>query len=417
MTRVIVLFFPVLFIMISCSREKTSFSQWRGPNRDGIYNETGLLKEWPENGPDMLWSVEGLGYGQSSAAVANDKVYVTGIKDTLATTGTLFVFDLDGNHLWEKDYGPDFCRYFHGARSTPTVVGNFIYIESGMGTLYCLDAQTGDEIWKKDFIKDFGLDSVIQFGFSESVLIDGDNLICVPGGKENNVVKLNRFSGEMVWNSKGFEELATYSSPILIEYNGQRLVVAMTAGSVMGIDAENGQMYWRIEHTQLNKIHANTPIYVDGKILVASGDRTDTSGMILIQLSDDGKNAEVIWRNKTLRSFMGGLIKLDTCIYASAYLRNSWQVLRWNTGEMIVQNKELGGGPIIYADGLFYCYAEHDGEIALAEASSKEFKIISRFKVPLGTKEHWAHPVISDGKLFVRHGDALMVYDIHQKTT
>ncbi|HKI88608.1 MAG TPA: PQQ-binding-like beta-propeller repeat protein, partial [Draconibacterium sp.] len=267
------------------------------------------------------------------------------------------------------------------------------------------------------FIKDFGVDSVIQFGYSESVLMDGDNLICVPGGKENNVVKLNRFNGDMVWSSKGFGEQATYNSPILIDHNGQRLVIAMTSGSVMGIDAENGQMYWRIEQTQENKIHANTPIYSDGKILVATPDVSDTSGMILIQLSENGKNAEVVWRNKKLRSFMGGLIKLDTCIYASAYLRNSWQVLSWNTGEMLVQNKELGGGAIIYADGLFYCYAEHDGEIALADASPEKFEIISRFKVPLGTKEHWAHPVISDGKLFVRHGDALMVYNIKQKTT
>jgi len=406
-----------VIIVTACTQKENQFSQWRGPNRDGIYTEKGLLKEWPENGPEMLWSAEGLGYGQSSAAVANGKVYVTGIKDTLTTTGTLFVFDLDGNRLWEKDYGPDFCRYFHGARSTPTVVDNLIYIESGMGAIYCLYAETGKEIWTKDFIKDFGVDSVIQFGYSESVLMDGDNLICVPGGKENNVVKLNRFNGDMVWSSKGFGEQATYNSPILIDHNGQRLVIAMTSGSVMGIDAENGQMYWRIEQTQENKIHANTPIYSDGKILVATPDVSDTSGMILIQLSENGKNAEVVWRNKKLRSFMGGLIKLDTCIYASAYLRNSWQVLSWNTGEMLVQNKELGGGAIIYADGLFYCYAEHDGEIALADASPEKFEIISRFKVPLGTKEHWAHPVISDGKLFVRHGDALMVYNIKQKTT
>ncbi len=319
---------------------------------------------------------------------------------------------MEGNRLWEKDYGPDFCRYFHGARSTPTIVNNLIYIESGMGALYCLDAETGEVIWSKDFIKDFGVDSVIQFGFAESVLTDGDNLICVPGGKENNVVKLNRFTGELVWSSKGFGEQATYNSPILIEHNGQPFIIAMTCSSIMGIDAGNGQMYWRIEHTQTNKIHANTPIYSDGKILVATPDVSDTSGMILIQLSDDGKQAEVVWRNKKLRNFMGGLIKRDTCIYASAYLRNSWQVLSWNTGEMLVQNKELGGGAIIYADGLFYCYTERDGEIALAEASPEEFKIISRFKVPLGTKEHWAHPVISNGKLFVRHGDALMVYNI-----
>lgn len=327
MTRNILICFLFLIIVAACTQKENQFSQWRGPNRDGIYMETGLMKAWPEDGPNLLWSAEGLGYGQSSAAVANGKVYVTGIKDTLTTTGTLFVFDREGTRLWEKDYGPDFCRYFHGARSTPTVVDNLIYIESGMGAIYCLDAESGEEIWSQDFLKDLGVDSVIQFGFSESILINGDNLICVPGGKENNMVKLNRFNGELIWSSKGFGEAATYSSPVFIEHNGQQLVIAMTSGSIMGIDAETGEMYWRIKHTQSNKIHANTPIYAEGKILIASSDVSETSGMILIQLSDDGKDAEVVWRNKKLRSFMGGFIKLDTCIYASAYLRNSWQVL------------------------------------------------------------------------------------------
>jgi outer membrane protein assembly factor BamB len=416
MTRAIILISLTIIIIISCTQKENKFSQWRGPNRDGIYTETGLLKEWPENGPEMLWSAEGLGYGQSGAAVANGKVYVTGIKDTIATTGTLFTFDMEGNLLWEKNYGPDFCLNFHGARATPTVVGNLIYIESGMGAVYCLDAENGEMIWFRDFIKDFGVDSVIQFGYAESVLIDGDNLVCVPGGRKNNVVKLNRFKGELIWSSKGFGEKATYNSPILIDHNGQRLIIAMTASSIMGIDADNGEMYWMVQQTQQNLIHANTPLFFDGKLVVSSAGRDSTSGLVQLKLADNGKSAEVVWRNKKFINLMGGQVKIDSCIYSSAYLKNDWQVINWNTGEMIHQNKELGGGAVIYADGLFYCYTERDGEIALVKASPEEFKIISRFKVPLGTKEHWAHPVICDGKLFVRHGDALMVYNIKQKT-
>lgn len=146
--------------------------------------------------------------------------------------------------------------------------------------------------------------------------------------------------------------------------------------------------------------------------MVSSAGRDSTSGLVQLQLSENGKSAAVAWRNKKFINLMGGLVRIDTCIYGSAYLKNDWQVINWNTGEMLVQNKELGGGSIIYADGMFYCYAENDGEVALVNASPEKFEIVSKFKVPLGTEQHWARLVIKDGKLFVRHGDALMVYKI-----
>lgn len=387
-------------------------SDWQGPNRDCIYPAKNLLKHWPENGPGLAWSFEGLGYGHSAVAVANSKVFVTGVKDTIESAGTLYTFDLDGKLLWKKEYGKDFALNFHGTRSTPVVVDNLIYIESGMGAVYCLNTETGAEVWKVDFIKDFGIDSVIQFGYSESVLIDGDNLICVPGGKTNNVVALNRFTGKTVWSSPGNGEIATYNSPILINHNGKKLVIAMTSHSVMGFDGTTGEKYWRVEQTQGNKIHANTPVYADGKVLVASAGREKTSGIVMLQLSEDGKSVTEVWRNNKLMNLMGGMVKLGDHLYLSAYLKPEWQVLDWNTGQMKIQNKEFGGGSVIYADGLFYCYAENDGEIALMEASPEQIKIISKFKVPLGTDQHWARLTIENGLLFVRHGNALMAYKI-----
>lgn len=387
-------------------------SDWQGPNRDCIYPAKNLLKQWPENGPGLVWSFEGLGYGHSAVAMAENKVFVTGVKDTIESIGSLYTFDLNGKLLWEKEYGKDFALNFHGTRSTPVVVDNLIYIESGMGAVYCLNTETGDEVWKVNFINDFGVDSVIQFGYSESVLIDGNNLICVPGGKVNNVVALNRFTGKTVWSSPGNGEIATYNSPILINHNGKKLVVAMTSHSVMGIDAETGEKYWRVEQTQGNKIHANTPIYADGKLLVATAGREKTSGIVMLQLSEDGKSVTETWRNTKLMNLMGGMVKLGNDLYLSAYLKPDWQVLDWNTGQMKIQNKEFGGGSVIYADGLFYCYAENDGEIALMEASPEQIKIISKFKVPLGTDQHWARLVIENGLLYVRHGNALMAYKI-----
>ncbi len=400
-------------LLFPFTQKENEISKWRGA--DGIYHESGLLKEWPAEGLELEWFFEGLGYGHSSAVVTANNVFVNGMKDTVASVGTLFSFDRKGNLLWKKDYGPEFNLNFHGTRSTPTLVGDFIYVESGMGAVYCLNTKNGEKIWSVDFIKDLGVDSVVQFGYAESVLIDGDNLYCVPGGKTNNVVALNRFTGKMVWSSKGNGEQATYNSPILVNQNGQKLVIAMTAASVMGIDAGTGEMYWRVEQTQQNKIHANTPVFDNGKLLVASAGREKTSGMVLYELSPDGKNVTEVWRNNKFINLMGGQIKLDSCIYSSAYLKNDWQVLSWNTGEMVQQNKDIGGGSIIFSDGLFYGYSERDGEIFLMKASPAEMEIISKFKVPFGTNEHWAHPVINFGQLFVRHGDALMVYNISEK--
>ena len=406
------LFVTVISLCFYSFRPDEEKSEWQGPNRDCIYPAQNLLKLWPENGPEMAWSFEGLGSGHSAVAVANNKVFVTGIKDTIVSVGTLYTFDLNGKLLWQKDYGKDFSANFHGTRSTPVVVGNLIYIESGMGAIYCLNAETGEQVWSVDFIKDFGVDSVVQFGFSESVLIDGDKLICVPGGKENNVVALNRFTGKKVWSSKGEGEIATYNSPILINRNGLKLVVAMTSNSIMGIDAVTGEKYWRIEQTQQNKIHANTPVYADGKLLVASAGREKTSGIVMLQLSEDGKSVTELWRNNKLVNLMGGMVKQGDNLYLSAYLKPDWQVLDWNTGQMKLQNKEFGGGSVIFADGLFYCYGENDGEVALMQASPEQIKIISKFKVPLGSDQHWARLVIDKNLLFVRHGNALMAYKI-----
>lgn len=402
----------VLFLLAGFSGPK-KLSQWRGPNRDGIYAESNLLKQWPAEGPKKLWSYEGLGIGQGSVAVSGDKVFVTGIPDTLKADAFLFAFDTSGKLLWKKNYGKDWTGIFPGARSTPAVADDLVYIESGNGSVHCLKASDGEPVWTADFFKDFQADSV-QFGFSESLLIDGDKLYCTPGGKTNNVVALNRFTGQKIWSSQGFKEKATYCSPILVNHNGNKMVVNLTSTSIIGINAESGEMYWRVHQFQDNKIHANTPVYFDGKLFVSSASRKDSSGLVMLQLSPDGKKAEIAWRNKEFINLMGGFILKDGMIYGGAYLQPKWFCIDPKTGLTKYISKELGGGPVIYADGLFYCYAEKDGEMALADGTPEKFSVISKFKVPLGTAQHWAHPVIADGKLYIRHNEALMVYDIRK---
>ena len=397
--------------MILATTGVSAQSQWRGPNRDGIYPETNLLKQWPAEGPKMLWSFLGLGTGQGSVAVSKEKVFVTGIPDTLNSEGFLFAFNTKGKLLWKKSYGKDWTGIFPGARSTPTVVDDLVYVESGNGSVRCLKADNGEQVWSVDFFKDFQADSV-QFGFSESLLIDGDKLYCTPGGKENNVIALNRFTGKKIWSNPAFREKATYCSPILINHNGHRILVNLTSTSIIGLDADNGEMYWRIHQFQDNKIHANTPVYSDGKLLISSASRKDSSGLVMLQLSPDGKKAEIAWRNKEFINLMGGFILKDGFVYGGAYLQPKWFCIDTKTGLTKYIAKELGGGPVIFADGFFYCYAEKDGEMALASGNPEQFSIISKFKIPLGTAQHWAHPVIADGKLYIRHNEALMVYDI-----
>jgi outer membrane protein assembly factor BamB len=406
--------FMVLVAITSGITTSTGQTQWRGPNRDGIYNEPNLLKKWPAEGPKMLWSFEGLGIGQGSVVVDREKVFVTGIPDTLNSEAYLFAFDTHGKLLWKKNYGKDWTGIFPGARSTPTIAGDLIYVECGNGNLYCMKTQTGEMVWSVDFFKDMKADS-IQFGFSESPLIDGDKLYCTPGGKENNMIALNRFTGTKIWGSPGFQEKATYCSPIVFNCTDQRMVANLTATSIMGFDANTGQMYWRVHQQQNNKIHANTPVYADGNLFVSSASRKDSSGLVCLSLSPDGRSAEIAWRNKEFINLSGGFILKDGYIYGGAYLQPKWFCIDAKTGLTKYIATELGGGVIISADGLLYCYAEKDGEMALAEGTPEQFRIISKFKIPLGSDQHWAHPVIADGKLYIRHNNALMVYDIQKK--
>ena len=277
----------LVFIMISCSG-KREFSQWRGPDRDGNYPETGLLKEWPDEGPDMLWSFEGLGAGHGSVSIAGDRLFVLGMPDTI---GVIYSFDMQGNLLWQKEYGLEWSTNYVGTRSTPTILDGLLYFVSGKGVAYCMDADTGELIWSVDMQEKFN-GRQIRWGMAESPLLDGDRIILTPGGPEHNVVALDRFSGELIWTSRGNGEPSAYCSPILVEHNDSRLIVTMTSASVFGINADNGDALWRIEHRQGNKINANSPLYSDGRVYCASGSADTLEGHVMIRLSEDGKKAE-----------------------------------------------------------------------------------------------------------------------------
>ena len=397
----------LLLCIATCTSAYCQISQWRGPNRNGIYTDSGLLRKWPEQGPELLWSFEGLGAGHGNVGIGKDKMFVLGMPDT---TGVLYAFDFKGKLIWEKNYGTEWHKNYTGPRSTPTIVGNLVYFISGQGVVFCYKANNGDYVWSVDMVKKFnGRNNT--WGIAESVLIDGDILFCTPGGIENNIVALNRLTGSTIWTSPGNGNPSAYCSPILVKHNKAKLIVTMTAESIVGVDAVTGQFYWQVQQLQSNKIHANTPVYNSGIIYCSSDNAKTSFGLVALKLSDDGKSVSTLWRNEDFKNLMGGIIVTEGHIYGSMYRKGFWCCIKTTSGEILYSSDKLWDGNIVMADGRMYCYSEK-GEVALVSADPSSFNIISRFKVPLGSDQHWAHPVISDGRLYIRHGNALMTYKI-----
>ena len=406
----ILVFLTTLFFSIDKRAEDVS--QWRGPQRNGIYNEKGLQKTWPGNGPEMLWSFEGLGAGHGNVGLSQDKIFVLGMPDSI---GVLYAFNYHGKLLWKKKYGLEWHENYTGPRTTPTIVDERVYFESGQGTVFCYNGNTGNKIWSVDLMKKFDAAN-ITWGMAESILIEGDLLYCTPGGKDNNIVALNRFNGETVWTSPGNSQPSAYCSPVFVKHNNTSLIVTMTAESIIGVDALTGQFYWQVPQFQTNKIHANSPVYSNGMIYCSSDNAKTNAGLVALKLSDDGKSVTTKWRNENYKNLMGGIILTDGYIYGSIYRKNSWCCIDASNGQILYSSDKFNNGNIIMADGLFYCYSEK-GELALVSANSTLFNVISRFQIPLGTEQHWSHPVIYEGSIYIRHGNALMVYDLKDKNS
>lgn len=391
----------ISFLLVSTFAQQAT--GWRGPTRDGIYAESGLLKQWPAGGPEILWSYEELGQGHSSAIVDQDFVYTTGM---LEGRGYLFKFDKDGELLYKKEYGPEFTESWYGTRGTPTIAGDKIYLLSSFGKLICFDNASGDILWSKDLTRDFD-GKVIQWGMNETPVVDGKIIYITPGGRKNGMVALNRHSGELVWSSPGTGETTAYCTPLLFEHNGRKMLATHFESNVVGFDATTGKMLWKQYQPNIYSIHPNTPIYHEGKLFYLSG---YGQGGGMLELSDDGNSVERIWTHKNMDSRMGGAVLVDGYIYGSGDSR-LWSCLDWETGEEMYTSKEIGHGVVIYADGLLYCYSQR-GELALVDPDPSGFKVISQTRVTKGSEQHWAHPVIYDGVLYVRHGKALIAYKV-----
>lgn len=400
-TRVrFVLFFTLLITALSAQNT----IQWRGTDRTGIYTESGLMQAWPANGPQLLWHYNGLGDGHSSVAIDNDKIFLTGMTDG---KGYIYVFDLNGKLLAKKEYGGEWTESYEGPRGTITVDGGKLYLISGLGTLYCFDKTSLNQVWKKDFLKEYNA-SNIEWGINEAPLIIGDKIIATPGGKTHNMIALNKNTGELIWSSRGAGYQAAYCSPLYIADQQIPQIVTFTANSIIGVDAATGKALWSHENTNRYSVHANTPVYSNGMILCTSG---YGRGSTMLRLLDGGKKVEEVWFSKEFDNRIGGVVKVGNYAYGSGDSNRYWFCVDWNTGEVKYKERGQAMGNIIANGNMLYLYTDR-GDMVLAKATPEKLDIVSSFKITMGTAQHWAHPVIYKGVLYVRHGDSLMAYKI-----
>ncbi len=394
-----------LSLMISVVALGQSATKWRGPLGNGIYPDKGLLKEWPAEGPQMLWHFDELGKGHSSPVFANGRIYITGMVEK---TGYVFVLSMEGKLLSKWEYGPEFTESYPGSRSSVTIAGDLLYMESGLGMLYCMNATDGSLKWKKDLFNDFDGKN-ITWGVTETVLIDGDVLYCTPGGPNKNVVALNRITGDLLWSTPAKGELSAYCTPLLINLPARKLLVTHTADHIIGIDAASGKLLW--SHPQPNQysVHPNTPLYHDGGLFCFSG---YGQGGPKLKLSADGSAVTEEWFAKTFDSRMGGAVLVDGYIYGSGDTSGKeWHCIDWKTGEIKYKSTAAAKGVTIFADGMLIGYSQR-GELFIAPATPAELKITGITKITLGSDQHWAHPVLNDGILYVRHGNSVMAFRV-----
>ena len=392
--------------------------QFNGPARDNISKETGLLKEWPKDGPPLAWKIKGVGDGHSSVAVANGKIFAAGREDD-----STFVFALneaDGKQLWKTAAGglagSSEGQGGKGPRATPTVDGDRVYMISASSDLVCLAVGDGKEIWHKNLNKDFGGKMMSGWGNSESVLVDGENLICTPGGKNGTLLALDKKNGNPVWQTKPLTDSAAYASPIAADIGGVHQIIVFTAANLAGVSAKDGTVLWQASRPGKTAV-IPTPIIKDNYIYVTSGYGV---GCDLFKINYEGGkfSAESVYtKNHNMENHTGGVICLDGNIYGHSDSKG-WICQDMMTGDVKWANKSLAGkGTIAYADGHFYCRSDgKQGTIALIEASPDGWKETGRFDQPeRSNKQAWPHLVIANGKLYVRDMDVLLCYDIKAK--
>jgi outer membrane protein assembly factor BamB len=379
--------------------------QWQGPDRTRISKETGLLKEWPRSGPPLVWTATGLGTGYGSMAVVGDRIYVQGAR---MRQSFLVVYNrADGKEMWSKplgategnDQGP-------GPRGTPTVDGDRVYVLSEAGDLWCLKTD-GGEVWHRNILRDFN-GRQLRWLISESPLVDGPHVVVSPGGQGAGMVKLDKMTGKTVWTAKDLSDPAGYSSITAADVGGVRTYMTFTADAGVGVRASDGKLMFRYPNAANSTANIATPIFSDNKVFFTSA--YDTGGGLLNLTTQNGEvKAKEIYFTRNMKNHHGGVVLVDGYLYG--YNDSILTCLEFATGKMMWRDRAVGKGSVTYADGNLYLQGEQN-TVGLAQATPSGYVEKGRFSIPDKGLPSWAHPVISDGKLYVRNQDMLMAYDI-----
>lgn len=390
--------------------------QFLGLRRDNKSADTGLLKEWPEDGPPRIWQATGIGEGYSTVAIAGERVYTTGSIDGDCVITAL---DMDGKRAWAVTNGKAWAGSYPGTRSTPTIADGRIYHLSGVGYLACLKADSGEAVWTVNLHESFGGRNP-TWGLAESPLVFDDKVVCTPGGKEISMVALDRRTGQVAWECGGGGDRPGYASPVLVEYKGLKQIVTAMSESVIGVRASDGKLLWRFPHKVYADENITTPIFQEGFLIVSGCGRKGTTSLRL-EVSGDTCAVSVRWHNASLDNKQGGLVLVDGRIYGYAeHLGRSapWMCIDYTSGREVFRSAPVlssykyRNGCLTYADGMFYLYSD-DGHLVLARATDAGFEVAGRLTLENpGKRPTWAFPVVCRGRLYVRYGDTLGVYSV-----
>lgn len=402
----------VLLLTSTCLAKDYEWPQWRGPQRDNLSDETDLLKQWPTKGPPLKWLNREMGLGYAGPAIADGKLLILGAREEVTY---LFALDPDsGEEIWQARLCDEYKNgWGDGPRSTPTVDGDRVYVLTGIGTLACLNLADGEELWRISLVDDLG-GKVPVWGYSESVLIDGGKLICTPGKDQGAIAAIDKETGELLWQTEELTDEAHYSSVIKAAPAGREQYVQLLQRQVVGIDPESGDVLWQQDWPGRVAV-IPTPIYRDGHVYISTGYGV---GCRLIDLGDSGVDPTTVYNNKTMKNKHDGLVLLGDYVYGYSD-GGGWTCQNFMTGRrQWSEKKKLGKGSIAYADGMLYCISEKEGEVVLIEANPEEWKEHGRFTLDPQSEQRspkgaiWMHPVIVDGKLYLRDQELLFCFDV-----
>ncbi len=400
--------------LLACGLSAAEFSwpQWRGPDRTDVSQETGLLREWPESGPKLVWTFEDAGVGYSSFAVVDGKLYTLGARNQ---TEFILCLDLaDARELWAAELGPQLKNgYGDGPRGTPTVDGDRVYALGGQGILVCVALNGGSVIWKVD-MKDFG-GRRPGWGYCESVLVDGNMVVCTPGGGKGTMLALDKSNGEKIWQSEDITDGAHYASIMSADIHGEHQYIQLTQNTLFGIAAKDGKLLWKSPWPPGRTAVVPTPIVRGNEVYITSG---YGAGCKLVRINED-YTAEDVYFNTEMKNHHGGVVLIGDYLYGHSDA--GWICQDFATGETKWRERnKLGKGCLTAADGMLYCVDERSGVVALVEATSEAYTERGRFTLPRRSDNAakntvWTHPVVVNGKLYLRDQELIFCYDVSAK--